>query len=80
MSSRTLRKLVLVLTAIVLLAGSFILMAPRTAAALPNQSCLCTYYNSTYTEEVGERDVYCNGYIYHWGVTSPYPICDCEYC
>jgi hypothetical protein len=74
------RKLVLLLIAIALLAGSFILTAPRTAAALPAQSCFCTYYNSTYTVEVGERDVYCNGFIYRWGVTSPYVYCDCEYC
>lgn len=80
MSNQPQRQLVLLLLAIAVLAASFILSAPRTAAALPNESCLCTYYNSTYTTEVGERDVYCNGYRYSWGVTSPYAICDCEPC
>jgi hypothetical protein len=80
MSSRPRRKLVLFLAAIALIAVSFIITAPRTASALPNQSCLCSYYNSTYTVQVGERDTYCNGYQYRWGVTSQYAYCDCESC
>jgi hypothetical protein len=81
MSNPTQRKLVLLILAIALLAGSFILSAPRTAAALPGSSCFCTYYSdSTYSTEVGERDVYCNGHTFRWGTTSPYVICDCEPC
>ena len=75
------RKLALLLVAIAVLAISFVLTAPRTASALPAQSCFCTYYSSpAHTTEVGERDVFCNGQRFSWGVTSPYPVCDCERC
>jgi hypothetical protein len=75
------RKLVLLLAAIALLAASFVLTAPRPAAALPSQSCDCIYYSdATYTVEVGEKIVYCNGHIERWGTTSPYVSCWCEDC
>lgn len=75
------RKVALLLVAVAVFATSFVLTSPRTASALPASSCLCTYYSdSSYTTEVGERDVYCNGQRFSWGVTSPYPICDCERC
>jgi hypothetical protein len=81
MSSNPTRKLFLLVGAVVLLAMSFVLGAPRTAAALPSESCDCTYYSdSSYSTEVGERFVFCNGQVYRWGVTSAYAICDCEYC
>jgi len=81
MSNQAQRKLFLLLAAIALLATSFIITAPRTAAALPSQSCDCIYYSdASHTTEVGERFVYCNGQIYRWGTTSPYVDCYCEDC
>lgn len=74
------RKLFLLLCAVAFAAGASF-MAPRTVAALPSQSCLCDYYSDgTYSTQVGEWDVYCNGYIYHWGTRTSYAFCDCEYC
>jgi Family of unknown function (DUF6289) len=74
------RKLFLLLCAIALAAGASI-MAPQTAAALPAQSCLCNYYSdASYTNQVGEWDVYCNGHIVHWGSRTVYSICDCCTC
>jgi hypothetical protein len=80
-NSSSTRKLVLLLGAVALLVSSFILGAPRTAAALPSQSCDCDYYSdASHSTEVGERYVFCNGQIYRWGVTSPYVDCYCEDC
>jgi hypothetical protein len=75
------RKLFLLAASVVLLAASFVLTAPRTASALPAQSCFCTYYSdASHTTEVGERDIFCSGARYSWGTTSAYPLCDCESC
>jgi hypothetical protein len=81
MSSNPTRKLFLLAGAVVLLAMSLVLGAPRTAAALPSQSCDCLYYSdASHSTEVGERFVFCNGQIYRWGTTSPYVDCYCEDC
>ncbi|HEX4961486.1 MAG TPA: hypothetical protein VF173_11650 [Thermoanaerobaculia bacterium] len=70
------RKLALLLVA--LLGASFLLTAPRTASALPSQSCFCSYYVNG--AQVGEWDVYCNGHIEHWGTRTGTAFCDCEPC
>jgi hypothetical protein len=72
------RKLTLLLGSITLLAASFLLTAPRTASALPSQSCFCSYYDNGV--QVGEWDVYCNGHIDHWGTRTGTAYCDCEPC
>src|ERR1700681_4030885 len=50
------RKLFLLLGSVALLAASFALATPRTASALPSQSCFCSYY--TNGVQTGEWDVY----------------------
>lgn len=72
------RKLLLLLGSAALLAVSFLVTTPRTAAALPAQSCFCSYYSNGV--QVGEWDVYCNGHIDHWGTRTGTAVCDCEYC
>jgi|GEM_PF-3929576 len=55
MPSNPTRELILLLGAVALLVSSFILGAPRTAAALPSQSCDCDYYSdASYSTQVEE--------------------------
>jgi hypothetical protein len=72
------RKLFLLLGSAALLAASFALTTPQAASALPSQSCFCSYY--TNGVQTGEWDVYCTGYIYHWGTRTGTAVCDCEIC
>jgi hypothetical protein len=72
------RKLILLLGSTALLAASFLLTAPRTASALPKDSCFCSYY--TNGVQTGEYDVYCDGHTSHWGTRTGTAVCDCEIC
>lgn len=75
------RKLVLLVACIGLLAGSFLLTIPRTAAALPASSSDCTYYSdATRSTEVGFKFVSCSGQIFIEGTLTAYKICNFEAC
>jgi hypothetical protein len=75
------RKLFLLLGSVALLAASFVLTAPRPASALPSQTCDCEYYSdATYTNQVGEKIIFCNGGVSRWGSTTSYVQCYCDPC
>jgi len=64
-----------------LLVACFVLPLPPRAEALPAQSCDCIYYSdATFTVEVGETFVFCNGHIERWGTRTQFASCDCEDC
>jgi nitrate/TMAO reductase-like tetraheme cytochrome c subunit len=80
-SASAVRRLLGAILALALTAGTLFLGAPRKAEALPSESCFCSYYSdSTYTTQVGEYDVYCNGQHTSWGVRTQYVDCACDPC
>ena len=74
------RKLVLLLTAVALLTGSFILTVPDTAEAA--RMCECDYYSdASHTTIIGGLYQGCRpGQVSRWGSSSPYYSCTCEPC
>lgn len=71
----------LLIMSLVLLAMSFVVVAPRSAEALPDESCYCVCYDENWNF-LGDRLVTCSGQVFQSGQNTgcAHRSCDCEPC